>query len=558
MRILITVLLGLLSSLLEVISIGAVLPFLAALLAPEKLFENRTLSKVFDHFSITPESNINLIFTIIFIIAAVVSGVLRIFTQYQSTRTAFTIGLSISKQLYSITLFKPYDQHCNQNSSEIITILSRKIDQIIYGVFIPSFLFASSIILLSIVVITLLIIQPLITLQLFLIFFLIYFIIVLTVKKTLTRLGALVSATSEKSVRILQETFLSIRDIIINSHEKIYLKQYANNDHQLRNAQGYQVFIASTPKYIIETLGMVLIALTAFYFMQSPDVLVQVVPLLGATALAAQRLIPVTNHIFSAWSSLQTNSPVVDEILELLSQETTINDSNSKHIVTFENQIELKNVSYRYAANSQLVLNNINLVIPKGSTIVLVGKSGSGKSTLNDIIMGLLQPTQGQLLVDDMPITEANRGNYQRLISHVPQDINLIDETISSNVAFGVPSAELDDQKMREVCQVSMIDQLIEKFTEKYDTKVGERGSLLSGGQIQRIGIARCLYPKSSILCLDEATSALDKETEQAIISQIKHLGMTQIQIAHRQETIKNAEHHYQINAHGLQRIANR
>jgi ATP-binding cassette subfamily B protein len=208
------------------------------------------------------------------------------------------------------------------------------------------------------------------------------------------------------------------------------------------------------------------------------------------------------------------------------------------------NSIELKNLSFRYSDESPWVLKDLNLIIPKGSVIGVIGSTGCGKSTLLDIIMSLLSSTSGELLIDNMVINNTNKKSWQTHISSVPQDIYLSDGTIEENIAFGLPREEINQSRVKIAAQQAQISDLVDSWDDGYQTIVGERGTRLSGGQRQRIGLARAFYRQSDVLILDEATSALDNDTESAVMDAINNFdhNITVIIIAHRLTTLKNCD----------------
>ena len=212
--------------------------------------------------------------------------------------------------------------------------------------------------------------------------------------------------------------------------------------------------------------------------------------------------------------------------------------------IPFSKEIKLNNLNFRYTEGSPWVLKNVNLSLKKGSHIGFIGVTGSGKSTLLDIIMGLLPATNGELIIDQLPLNNQNLRAWQAHIAHVPQNIYLSDGTIEENIAFGIENEEIDHQRVKKAAQQAQISELIGQWKDGYQTFVGERGIRLSGGQRQRIGIARALYKQASVLIFDEATSALDNETEQAVMDAIEGLDkeLTILIIAHRLTTLKGCD----------------
>jgi ATP-binding cassette subfamily B protein len=293
----------------------------------------------------------------------------------------------------------------------------------------------------------------------------------------------------------------------------------------------------------MEALGMLLIAALAYTLAQQADGIAQAIPILGALALGAQRLLPVMQQVYAAWTSIHGNSVSLRDTLDLLDQPLPDHAGQpAAKPIRFQQQIKLNQISFRYSPQTPWVLRNLDLNITKGSRIGFIGTTGSGKSTLLDIVMGLLRPSEGSLEIDGQPVTTENHRAWQTRIAHVPQAIFLSDSTIEENIAFGVPKDQIDHERVRQAAQQAQIADRIDVWPKQYQTIVGERGVRLSGGQRQRIGIARALYKQADVIIFDEATSALDNETEQGIMQAIEGLGteLTILIIAHRLTTLKD------------------
>jgi len=289
---------------------------------------------------------------------------------------------------------------------------------------------------------------------------------------------------------------------------------------------------------------MVLIAALAYSLAGSPSGITASIPVLGALALGAQRLLPVMQQAYSSLSLLRGSQSILRETLNLLNQPLPAHvDASLPSPIPFKHNITLTNLAFRYSENTPWVLQpSLSLSIQKGSRIGFIGDTGCGKSTLLDIIMGLLQPTNGSLAIDDVNITELNQRGWQAHIAHVPQSIFLADTSIAENISFGLPAEQIDYDRVRQAAQKAQISDTIESWSKQYNTVVGERGVQLSGGQRQRIGIARALYKEADVIVFDEATSALDNDTERAVMEAIENLGdeLTVIIVAHRLTTLKN------------------
>jgi ATP-binding cassette subfamily B protein len=294
----------------------------------------------------------------------------------------------------------------------------------------------------------------------------------------------------------------------------------------------------------MESFGMVLIAIIAFYFFDQPSGGQNAIPVLGVLALGAQRLLPVLQQIYISLITIQSSGPILRTCLNLLNQPLPLNRSLKLSALSFKKEIRIEEVNFQYFSGARWVLKSINLTIPKGSRIGIMGPTGGGKSTLLDIFMGLLEPSSGNLVVDDVVINAENIGLWRSHIAHVPQSIYLTDANITQNIAFGIEADSIDIERVKRAAGYAQLAQFIDELPEGYDTHVGERGVRLSGGQRQRIGIARALYKQADVLVFDEATSALDGNTESEVMEAINSLSkeLTIILVAHRLTTLKSCD----------------
>ena len=532
-----------LTSLAEIVSIGTVVPFLAVLTAPANIFEHPAAQPFIKFFGLTTPNQLLLPLTIAFGIAALAAGSMRLLLAWSSIRLAFATGADLSISVYRGTLYQAYTVHVARNSSEIIAGIIAKVSGVIYSVITPLLTLLSSAAILVAILFVLLSIDPFISLAAFAGFGLVYALIIRFTKAQKIRNGQRIARESTQVVKCLQEGLGGIRDVLLDGSQAAYCQVYRSADLPLRRAQGNIQFAAQSPRYVVEALGMVLIAGLAYFLARQSGGIGQAIPVLGALAIGAQRLLPLMQNAYVAWSSIQGGQASFQDALDLLDQPLPeYADQPAPDPIPFRRHIRLNQLSFRYEQHLPWVLENLNLVIAKGSRVGLIGATGSGKSTLLDIVMGLLSPTQGSLEIDDQSITVGNHRSWQVHIAHVPQAIFLTDSTIEENIAFGVPADRIDRERVRQAAQQAQIADVIETWPKKYQTLVGERGIRLSGGQRQRIGIARALYKRADVIVFDEATSALDDETEQAVMQAIEGLSadLTILIIAHRLTTLKN------------------
>ncbi len=316
---------------------------------------------------------------------------------------------------------------------------------------------------------------------------------------------------------------------------------------KLNRARANTAFIASVPRFIIETVGVVLIAGLAVAISNREGGLAAALPVLGALALGAQRLLPLVQQIYTGWSSATGHMSVLDQTLELLRLPIAEEHRDLRPVkpLPLRDAIELEQVSFTYRTRHRPAVDGVTLKIAAGSTIALVGPTGSGKSSLGDLLMGLLEPSEGRVCVDGVPLSRKNRRRWQRSIAHVPQSIFLADSTIARNIALSDYQDGVDLERVIEAARRAQLHEFVQSLEDGYQTPIGERGVRLSGGQKQRLGIARAIYKRAPVLVLDEPTSALDEETEAAVMDGLRRLGeegLTVIIITHRHSAVARCD----------------
>ena len=530
------------ASFAEIFSIGAVLPLLGLLTSPVTVFQHRLARPVVEMLGLVEPSQLLLPMTVAFGVATVVAGAMRLLLVWASTRLSFATGSDLSIDMYRRTLYQPYAVHLAQNSSKVMSGIAVKANASVYLIVLPVLTIISSAILLTLIVAAMIIIDPQIALAALGGFGGIYALIIAVTRKRMLRDGQRVAVETTNVLKALQEGLGGVRDVLIDGSQAAYCQVYRNADQPLRRAQANNYFISQSPRVGLETLAMLLMAALAYSLTQQPGGVATAIPILGALALGAQRLLPVLQGAYASWASIRGAQASLEDTLELLDQPLPdYANQPAPAPLSFRRSLTLKDISFAYAPDASPVLKGIALAIPKGSRVGFIGKTGSGKSTLLDIVMGLLPPHGGALLVDGEPLTTANRRAWQANIAHVPQSIFLTDSTVAENIAFGVTPERINHDRVRKAARMAQLASVVESWPKGYQTVVGERGVQLSGGQRQRIGIARALYKQAHVMILDEATSALDNDTEAAVMQAIEGLGedVTILMIAHRLTTLK-------------------
>jgi len=533
-------LLVLLASVTEAISIGAVIPFLAILAAPRSVFGHPSVQPVIQFLEIEAAEQLVLPLTLAFGCAALTAGAVRLLFLWVSTRWSYGAAADLSINIYRRTLYQPYPVHAARNSSEIISGIFGKVNSVSLKLLQVINLIGATFILAGILSM-LLLINPGVAIATTIGFTVIYAAIMTVIRGRLNANSIKIARESDQVIKSLQEGLGGIRDILLDGSQAVYCRHYQIADLNLRHAQGSNSFMSSSPRYLVESVSMLLIAYLAYFLAQSGEGIGEAVPVLGALALGAQRMLPAMQMGYAAWVSLRGDLTSISDTIELLDQTLPeYADHPPPTPLSLKDRIEVQNLSFRYSQDGAWILRNINLQIKKGSRVGFIGATGTGKSTFLDIVMGLLTPTEGKLVVDGAAITPESLRRWQAGIAHVPQSIFLSDGSIEQNIAFGIDNSLIDHERVRLAAKQAQLHDYIESCPDGYATFVGERGIRLSGGQRQRIGIARALYKRAHLIIFDEATSALDFQTEKAVIASIEALNpdLTILMVAHRLSTL--------------------
>lgn len=534
-----------LSAFSEVVSVGALVPFLGILAAPETVLQYDFVARQAESWGITSADQLVLPLAAAFALAAIFAALMRILVTWVSARLTFATSADLSIDIYRRTLFQPYQVHVAQSSSETISGITGKVGSTSLGIILPLLTLGSSAVLLVAITLTLIVIHPAAAMAAAFGFGASYGLVTYIARKRLRRNSQRIAEEQTAVVKALQEGLGGIRDVLLSGTQHLYCDVYSRADRRWRLAQGENVFIGHGPRFAMEAIGMVLIATLAYAMSRGPGGIGAALPVLGALAFGAQRLLPVMQQGYAAWASISGNQASFADTMELLRRPMPEDvEMPVPPPLEFRDAVEVRGLGFRYATNAPLVLDDVSLRIEKGTRVGIVGTTGSGKSTLMDLLTGLLVPTEGTILVDGEPLRGDRIRSWQRTIAHVPQSIFLTDASIRENIALGVHPSEIDDDRVRLAAQQAQIAKHIEANPRGYDAAVGERGVRLSGGQRQRIGIARALYRSASVLVLDEATSALDNETERQVMQAIETLDreLTILVIAHRLSTVQRCD----------------
>lgn len=538
-----TIALMLVGALAELATIGAVFPFLAIVTDPARARRYRAMEWLFQHVGGTNDRLI-LFCAAALVLIAIAAGLVRLLLTWLNLRFVLLYGHDVGTDIFGRLLRQPYIDFVTRNSSDAIAALE-KLSTVVFGVLMPAMQGLAAGLISVFIIICLFAIDPVAASAAGLSLGATYVLVTLATRGRLERNSRVLGSAAAGRIRVLQEGLGGIRDIVIDNSQRVFEATFTDLDYRYRRAQVVNNMIALSPRYLVETAVIVLIAVFTVYFAQRPGGLLAAVPVLGALAIGAQRLLPLMHQAYNGWTSVAGNNQLIIDVAALLRmpvRPTALLGPNDT-LPPFSHEIAIDTVTFRYLARED-ALRDVSLTVAKGERIGFVGQTGSGKSTLIDLLMGLLPPSQGEIRIDGVALNERNLIGWQAQIAHVPQVIYLSDGPIASNIAFGVPETEIDIERVRAAARRADIDDFILAQPQGYATTVGERGVRLSGGQRQRIGIARALYKGASVLVLDEATSALDQETESGVMDSIYRLGddITLLLIAHRTSTLSGCD----------------
>jgi ABC-type bacteriocin/lantibiotic exporter with double-glycine peptidase domain len=545
-----TFLLTFVGAVAELCTIGAVLPVLAIASKPDRMSSlplvGPLLTFIAHEFEVGPVIAAALFLTI----AAIGATLIRLLLMWASQKFVFGLQQDLSLAVFGRGLRQPYIQYLRQNSSVLISS-QQKISVVVGGILTPLMQALTSVVMASFISIFLFILDPRATSVAAASIGITYFLITLYTRAQSRVMSAGLSEVHGARIQMMQETLGGIRDINLDQSQPVFEVRLLEIENNYRRLALIANLLSSAPRLMVEGVAIVLVAVMAGYFSLQPGGVLGALPVLGALALGAQRMLPMIQMIYLGYAQYSLYSGNLTDLVGLLT--TPVEDIQaiaSVDVRRFAKSIELRDLSFNYGEGRD-ALTHINLTIPKGARTGFIGKTGSGKSTVVDIIMGLLEPTQGTLRVDDLPIDRSSIGNWKAQIAHVPQAIFLSDATIEANIAFGSRPEDIDRDRVRIAAEHAGLSEFVDTLDAGLLTMVGERGVRLSGGQRQRIGIARALYKRATVLVLDEATSALDDETEAAVMASVADLDreLTVIMIAHRLSTVAHCDRVFRLAA---------
>ena len=545
------------NGILEFLTLTSGIPFIRVLINPQTLLENKYIA----FLGISNNQQLFFIIPILFGTLAAIASFIRILNLWINGRLSAAISTDISSQSYKNLLLQDYKFHLNQKSNEIINSLSLDISKF-QGLIKTILNLITSLIICIAIFTTMAFINWKLTFSIGFIIGLVYFLILKFCKKTLSNNSKTITRCNDLQFKYIQEGLGAIKDIILNQTHHIYINNYRKNDIPLKVAMVDNKFLTLVPRFAIEGFILFLISLYTLYVLNFTSMdISKNLPILGALILGAQRILPAIQLIYTSLAQIQSTRTSLKRILFFLNLNNHNFEDNIEYFPKFEKNVVFDNVSFEYEKNGENILKEISFTITKGEKIGIIGTTGSGKSTLLDLFMGLSKPSRGFIYVDGIDINDdkniINLKRWHKSISHVPQKLFFTNSSIAENIAFGEPKGLINFKRVKKVSNLARISEFIESKKFGYKTLIGERGINLSGGQLQRVGIARALYRNPKVLILDEITSALDTKTEKEVLSSIRLLekGITVLIIAHRKSTLKDCDKVIQLEDGKIKKI---
>ncbi|MCE8052158.1 ABC transporter ATP-binding protein [Halomonas daqingensis] len=540
----------------EIASVIAIGPFMAVVGDMSRLQGEGWLAQAYRWSGVESPERFLTLLGVCVLAVLLVAALFSMYTTWRLSLYGARVGAELSSRLYRYYLHQPWLFHAGGSSSRLINRASQEVQRVTNRVVNPFMQLNAKLVMVTCMSITIFVYNPKVAATGIVIFILSYLLLYKTVRRFLVSNGRRVSRFQAKRFKLMTEGFGGIKDLLLLRRQATFTHQFDKASQQVARGQGVSQGLSEAPRYAIEMVAFGSVILLVLYLLNAHQGnLGTILPALSIYALAGFKMLPAYQKIYASISHIRSNLAAYETIRDDLvascshaEAEVRGNDEALPPLVA-KTSIRLDDVHFHYPGKRLPALNGLSLEIPVGARVGLVGESGSGKSTAVDLLLGLIQPQQGRILVDEVALNEATLPRWQAGIGFVPQHIFLADATVLENVAFGVPREEIDVARAQEAVRMAQLEPLLASLPEGLETHVGERGVQLSGGQRQRIGIARALYRDAQVLVLDEATSALDGITEQRVMGDIDAIagGKTLVMIAHRLTTVKECDMIYML-----------
>tara|TARA_Y100000389_G_scaffold202716_1_gene248877 strand:- start:1346 stop:3145 length:1800 start_codon:yes stop_codon:yes gene_type:complete len=535
-------------SLFEVLTIISIYPFVSSLNSENNFTEIKSIKIFLDFFNVHAE-NYLLVLGSTFVICFFVSSLLSIVTIYKLVMISQNIGAELDNKLFKFYLYQDWTYHTKNTSSGIINKIALEAKRV--TTILQSLLSLSAMSIKSIfIVICLMVLSFKITIFSIVVFIFSYFFIFKYFQKRIFFNGQNISSQQGSRLKQIKESLGSIRHLILSGNRSYFTNNFNKSSFSLARSMGHNRVMGQLPRYVIEFLAIALVVFFLLILTLLENLHIeQTMSLLSVFLIAGLRLLPSIQQIYSVFTVVRSCLPAFNLIKNDLIIENRLKHNVNeldKNNFKLRDKIKVSNLNFSYSNEEGIVkqdLDDINLEINANSIVGITGKTGAGKSTLVDLIIGFLAPQSGKITIDNYDIAQKeNLAKWRNCISYVPQKVFLSDDTIYSNICFGLDKKDIDKDLFKKSLEISNLKNFVESLPDKESTRIGENGVMISGGQSQRIGIARAIYQNKDVLILDEATNQLDVETENNVLNKLKGNKKTIILITHRINTLKNLD----------------
>lgn len=535
----------------EVAGVSLMLPMVTAIMNPDIIYTNKFAVVVCKIFNLHSHRTFVIICIAALIVIYAIKNIYLIAENYVQARFVYNHRFYTQKRLLHAYLSRPYEFFLSSKSGEILrTVNNDVVDS--FNLLMTILFFFTETIVSTALTVTVFFIDPIMTSCIVAIMAIASAVILKIIKPMLSKKGKELRKHRALANNWLLQSIQGIKEIKVAQKEEFFETNFEESGKKQTSAEKWESVFKETPKMLIELSSVCATLAVIALMIYRGKPLDSLIPSLAAFAMAAIKLLPSANRIVSAANSIAFHGPCIDKLLNNLDgiKDFKENRVNNDEKLSFSKEIQLKDISFTYPNSESKVLDHANMTIPVGKSIGIVGKSGAGKTTTVDIMLGLLEPQEGQILADGKDVKE-NYSAWLNCIGYIPQSIFMLDGNIRDNVAFG---SNPDDEKVWNALEEAQLADFVRSLPDQLNTEIGEAGIRLSGGQRQRIGIARALYNNPQLLVFDEATSSLDNDTEAAIMESIEslHGKKTIVIIAHRLQTIEKCDLVYTVEDAGI------
>ncbi|KAA5597164.1 ABC transporter ATP-binding protein [Blastochloris sulfoviridis] len=541
-----------LTALVETLSVVSIVPFISLVANPAALSKGGLLGTAYAMSGVTSERSFLLLVGFAVLAVLVLGNAFKTFTAWRIALFTNLVGHELSVRLVSAYLSQPYAFFLTRHSAEFAKSILDEVSQVTNRIIQPAMLALSRLVVTVFIGAVLVAADPLVALLVVVVLGGAYSLIFLALRGVIARSGQVRYEANQLRYHVVSEGFAGIKEIKMLGLEAVYAARFAGPSERFARTQAGNQIISLAPRHSLEAIAFGGVLGLVLYLLDTRQTLENALPVVALFAFAGYRILPGLQEIYASLTTIRFAAPTIEALHRDLT--TMRPPAEPVHIAAplpLTRAIRFEKVTFAYPNAERPALRAVELEIPRGARVGVVGPTGSGKSTLIDLLLGLIVPTEGRILADDGPLDgDETLRRWRAGIGYVPQHIFIADETVAANIAFGRPHQAIDRAAVERAARAAQLhDFIVNELPGGYDARVGERGVRLSGGQRQRLGIARALYGDPAILVLDEATSALDSATEDAVMAAIDALDRdrTIIMIAHRLRTVERCDMRVEI-----------